>query len=424
MARLRDLLTAMWRPSALTGGDAASPSLPEPPALPPAEAEPAQPIPELSPSFAPGLWDSPLSRLAALGPAPSLLVVKLDHAGDFVTALPAVRRLREAFPASRLTLLCAPFMRDFAAATGLFDAVHGFDYYPARGHPPASVPDAALAAVAALDLPAADIAIDLRHADDSRALLAALPVRFRVGFAGLGTRHDLDLALPEMEASARASGLLAPLPAGVRLSALAEVLVSAFRAVQADPAAPIPLGAPPALPDFPGGYVVLAPGARLAIKLWPLENWRVLAERLLGAGALGLVLTGTAEEEPLCAAIAAGLPADRVVNLAGRQDLAGLSAVIDWARAVVALDSAPAHMAAALGRPTLCLFSGLADIQSWAPAGPRVAVLSAHASCAPCLLSDLADCAHGHSCMTRLTPDHALAGLAALGLEFAGVPLH
>ncbi|MFG1272565.1 glycosyltransferase family 9 protein [Xanthobacter flavus] len=424
MARLRDLLTAMWRPSAPTGGDAASPSVPESPALPPAEAEPVEPIP--LPSFAPGLWDSPLSRLAALGPAPSLLVVKLDHAGDFVTALPAIRRLREVFPASRLTLLCAPFMRDFAAATGLFDAVHGFDYYPARGHPPASVPDAALAALAGLDLPPIDIAIDLRHADDSRALLAALPVWFRVGFAGLDTRHDLDLALPEMEASARASGLLAPLPAGVRLSALAEVLASAFRAVQADHAAPIPLGALPVLPDFPEGYVVLAPGARLAIKLWPVEHWRALAERLLDAGGLGLglVLTGTAEEEPLCAAIAAGLPAGRVVNLAGRQDLAGLAAVVYGARAVVALDSAPAHMAAALGRPTLCLFSGLADIESWAPAGPRVAVLSAHASCAPCLLSDIAQCAHGHGCMTRLTPDHALAGLSALGLEFAGVPLH
>jgi ADP-heptose:LPS heptosyltransferase len=280
-----------------------------------------------------------------------------------------------------------------------------------------------MAAVAALDLPPADIAIDLRHADDSRALLAALPVRFRVGFAGLGTRHALDLALPEMEASARTGGLLAPLPAGVRLSALAEVLASAFRAVHGQ-WAPIPLGAPPALPAFPDGYVVLAPGARLAIKLWPEENWRVLAERLLGAGALGLVFTGTTEEEPLCAAIAAALPADRVVNLAGRQDLAGLAAVIHGSRAVVALDSAPAHMAAALGRPTLCLFSGLADIQSWAPAGPRVAVLSAHASCAPCFLNDVADCTHGHGCMTRLTPDHALAGLAALGLEFAGVPLH
>lgn len=413
MARLRDLLTAMWKPSVPRGSDAASHSSPEPQ---------VQPVP--SPSFAPGLWDSPLARLAALGPAPSLLVVKLDHAGDFVTALPAIRRLREAFPASRLTLLCAPFMRDFAAATGLFDAVHGFDYYPVRGHPPAGVPDAALAALAGLDLPPIDIAIDLRHADDSRALLAALPVRFRVGFAGLGTRHDLDLALPEMEASARASGLLAPLPAGVRLSALAEVLASAFRAGQADHVAPIPLGAPPVLPDFPEGYVVLAPGARLAIKLWPLENWRALAERLLGAGGLGLVLTGAAEEEPLCAAIAAGLPADRMVNLAGRQDLAGLAAVMGGARAVVALDSAPAHLAAALGRPTLCFFSGLADIHSWAPAGPRVAVLSAHASCAPCLLSDLADCAHGHGCMTRLTPDHALAGLATLGLEFAGVPLH
>ena len=145
---------------------------------------------------------------------------------------------------------------------------------------------------------------------------------------------------------------------------------------------------------------------------------------MLAETPLGLVLTGTVEDAPLCAAIAEGLPADRVANLAGRQDIAGLAAVIGGARVVVVLDSAPAHLAAALGRPTLCLFSGLADINSWAPAGPRVAVVSAHASCAPCFLTDVAACAHGHGCMRRLTPDHALAGLAALGLEFAGVRLH
>lgn len=401
-----------------------APAEPKPSSATPPLPLPHAPVAAPEATFAPGLRDSPLSRLAALGPAPSLLVVKLDHVGDFVTALPAVRRLREAFPASRLTLLCAPFTRDLAVATGLFDAVRAFDYYPARGHPPAAVRDEARVALKALELPSADIAIDLRHADDARALLAALPVRFRVGFAGLGTRHDLDLALPEMEASARAGGLVAPLPAGVRLSALAEVLVSAFRAVRPSPAASIPLGSAPALPDFADGYGVFAPGARLAIKHWPVESWRALAGRMLAGSGLGLVLAGTAEEAPLCAAIAAGLPTDRVVNLAGRLDLGGLAALLDGARAVVALDSAPAHLAAALGRPTLCLFSGLADIQSWAPSGPQVAVLSAHASCAPCLLNDIAQCRHGHGCMTRLTPDHALAGLAALGLEFAGVPLH
>lgn len=430
MARFRDFLARVLPRDVSRQRRTAPEPVPPAPAEPapapasplPAPPLPASPAPEAT--FAPGLWCGPLARLAELGPAPSLLVMKLDHVGDFVTALPAMRRLREAFPTSRMTLLCAPFLGDFATAAGLFDAVEGFAHYPARGHPPAAVSAEALAALAARDLPAADIAIDLRHADDARGLLAALPVRFRVGFAGLGTRHDLDLALPEMETSARAGGLLAPLPAGVRLSALAEVLASAFRAVQPSRAAPIPLGVLPALPVFPAGYVVLAPGARLTIKQWPAESWRALAGRVLARSALGLVLTGTAEEEPLCAAIAAGLPADRVADLAGRLDLAGLAAIISQARAVVALDSAPAHMAAALGRRTLCLFSGLADIQSWAPVGPSVAVMSAHASCAPCLLSDLADCPHDHGCMRRLTPDHALAGLAALGLEFAGVPLH
>ncbi len=41
-------------------------------------------------------------------PVQSILVVKVDHIGDFITSLPAIRRLKAAFPAARLTALVAP----------------------------------------------------------------------------------------------------------------------------------------------------------------------------------------------------------------------------------------------------------------------------------------------------------------------------
>lgn len=421
-ARLRDLLTAMWKPSAPMGGDAAgAPLVPEPPALPRAEAEPVCSPSCKLPSFAPGLWDSPPSRLAALGPAPSLLVVKpimrgFRHRAAGDPAAPrslsrlapdtAVRALHVRFRRHDRPLRCGPRLRLLSGA----------------GPSARCRADAALAAaLLALDLPPADIAIDLRHADDSRALFAALPVRFCVGFAGAGARHALDLALPEMEASARAGGLLAPLPAGVRLSALAEVLASAFRAVHGQ-GAPIPLGAPPALPDFPGGYVLLAPGARLAIKLWPMENWR-------GTGASGCwrrrfpASCSPARQRKSCS-VPPSATLDRARRIAwstwreGRISPALQPSFKGTGRGGAGFR--PAHLVAALGRPTLCLFSGLADIHS----ACRPARGSAERPCwccAPCFLNDVADCTHGHGCMTRLTPDHALA-LAALGLEFAGVP--
>lgn len=410
---------------------ATAPPLPDP--SPPPECVPEAAMSAAPPPaarFAPGMWIGPVARLAALGECPSILVVKLDHVGDFITALPACERLRQAFPKARLSLLCAPFNCEPALATGLFDAVHAFDYYPARDHPPGQVSEAALAALRALGLPAADIAIDLRHHDDARALLAALPVRFRVGFAGLAARHDLDLALPEMEASVRAGGQADPLPAGVRLSLLAEALVAAFAAARPGGGAAVRAmarrGSPglPHLPGGPGGYVVLAPGTRLPIKAWPAERWHALAATLLARGAGGIVLVGSADERELCAAIAEGLDPHGVADLSGRLDLPQLAAVMSGGRALVGLDSAPAHLAASLGQPTVVLFSGVVDIASWSPAGPRVAVVTANADCAPCFLPDRAACPHGHGCMEALTPDHALAGLAAAGLEFAGDPSH
>ncbi|MEP9356987.1 glycosyltransferase family 9 protein [Xanthobacter sp. KR7-65] len=436
MARITDLWRG-WRGRSRTLVPAGSTATASDPASVASAEEPASCAtsgeggvsPPMHATFAPGLWRGPVSRLAALGRSPSLLVVKLDHVGDLVTALPACERLRRAFPQSRMDLLCAPFTRDLARATGLFDTVHAFPYYPARDHPPERATAAALEALRALRLPPADIAIDLRHHDDARALLAALPVRFRAGFAGLSTRHALDLALPEMEASVRAGGRCDPLPAGVRLSLLAEALAAMFAAAQEEDAALVRAARQgredlPGLPGGDAGYVVLAPGARLAIKGWPLEHWRALAAALLARGTGGLVIVGSAEERGLCAALAEDLDANRVAELSGRLDLPQLTAVIASAQALVGLDSAPAHIAARLGRPTAVLFSGLADMASWAPTGPRVAVASAFASCAPCFLPDLSQCPHDHGCMRTLTGDHALAALASAGLEFAGVPSH
>jgi ADP-heptose:LPS heptosyltransferase len=93
------------------------------------------------------------------------------------------------------------------------------------------------------------------------------------------------------------------------------------------------------------------PGARRSDKRWPADRFRELARRLAGeAGAAPLVVWGP-EERELASAIAGG-PA----TLAPPTDLDTLLSVLRRASVVVAGDTGPLHLAAALGVPCVGLY--------------------------------------------------------------------
>jgi ADP-heptose:LPS heptosyltransferase len=74
----------------------------------------------------------------------------------------------------------------------------------------------------------------------------------------------------------------------------------------------------------------------------------------------------------------------RLLDLRGRLTIPQLVATLDSAQAVLSTDSGPAHIAAALGRPTLVLF-GATDWRRTKPAGAQVFIQTAGLFCSPCL---------------------------------------
>jgi heptosyltransferase-1 len=100
--------------------------------------------------------------------------------------------------------------------------------------------------------------------------------------------------------------------------------------------------------------VVLNPGAGRPTKRWPVERFRVLAAHLAGqARAHVLVVWGPGEDRQ--AAAIAGPPGHRVV-LGPPTSLVQLIAVLRRASLLVAADTGPLHLAAALGTPCLGLY--------------------------------------------------------------------
>jgi ADP-heptose:LPS heptosyltransferase len=119
----------------------------------------------------------------------------------------------------------------------------------------------------------------------------------------------------------------------------------------------------------PSGSVLLAVGAGSIAKRWPIERFAALAAQAPRPVA---ALTGPAERDAV-AALQRARPQLPVIT---DVDLALLPAVLAEAAAVVANDSGPGHLAAAVGTPVVALF-GPTDPVVWAPRGARVEVLQA-----------------------------------------------
>jgi ADP-heptose:LPS heptosyltransferase len=126
-------------------------------------------------------------------------------------------------------------------------------------------------------------------------------------------------------------------------------------------------------------YTLLHPGTSNPLKRWPTEKWIDLIARL--EGPVAITGAGAGDREQMDAIV--DVRPD-VISLWNRTDLATLRFVIRKARAVVAVDSVAAHLAAAEERPTAVIMSAMADPRHWAPLGEKVRALTAGVPCAPC----------------------------------------
>lgn len=103
-------------------------------------------------------------------------------------------------------------------------------------------------------------------------------------------------------------------------------------------------------------YAVIIPGSAQISKCWPADRFAALADRLVSAHGLAVVATGGKSESPMIEQIQS-LAKHPIANLAGTTSLPELVEVLRGARLVVSNDTGPGHIAGALGRPLVMMFS-------------------------------------------------------------------
>jgi heptosyltransferase-2 len=303
-----------------------------------------------------------LAGTASARGLPPLLVRLPNHLGDACMSLPALRRLAGA--GYRLTLAGRPW------AGALFSGCEWnvLELAPRLRERVAALRRAAVGADSAYG-------VLLTNSLSSAAEFRVAGIR-GAGYATDGRRWLLHTAL----ATPRAGGGAAPLHMVAYYAALAEALLRRWGA--ADAVAPLPLPLRLDLPLAPAGrqraqqlldaagvrapYSVLCPLAaglhRRRVKAW--SGFAALCEALCARGEQVIGCPGPGES----LALAAALPG---AALLPPTDLASFAALLAGSRLVVANDSGPGHLAAAVGARLISIF-GVTDPRRTQPWGPSV----------------------------------------------------
>jgi heptosyltransferase-2 len=323
------------------------------------------------------------------------LVIAPNWIGDAVMAIPFLRALRSAYPQDRLAVV-AP-----RGAGAILRAEGSACEHRTRSTLPADV-------------------AAIRRARYDEAWL--LPNSFRAALlAFLGGVPERIGYATDRRGALLTAGLPPPRRTRHQLRDYDALLHARGIAPDLDPPRlPIPESAARTAADVLGQnalggrapLVLLAPGAAFSwTKRWPAERFGGLADRLAEQGCACAIVIGPGEEGISLRVRSAARTALPVLGV--DLDPVELAALLDRARLVVANDSGPMHLAAAVGTPVVAFF-GPTDPGRTAPTGAPSRILDRYVFCSPCFLKE---CPYGHECMKEITVDAALAAARDLLTE-------
>lgn len=284
-----------------------------------------------------------------------ILIIRLDAIGDFVLWLDAAKELRRLYPKEKytITLLGNSSWSELANRLPYFDDVWPVDRYTLVNSPVSfgklvqkliSIPfDTVLHPVCSREFLFGDLFVWACAAREKIGMESDLKNEFPWQ-KRLGNRYYTRLipcpceAQTELERNA------------VFMRGIGLVEFTAGTPVMED------AGAPPLSLPYSAYYVVF-PGASVATRRWPVENFATLIERIHAASGMAAVVCGGPAEESLGKALEK-MAAGSVVNLVGKTSMRELVSVIAKARFLVGNETGAVHIAAAVGTPSVCVLGG------------------------------------------------------------------
>jgi lipopolysaccharide heptosyltransferase I len=333
----------------------------------------------------PPLCDYPAERIALLKPS---------ALGDIVHALPVLTALRQRYSHAHITWVVNEVYEPLLRGHRDLDDTLPFDRRASRCGWRAAA-SSWLHFLRELRQRRFDLVIDLQGLFRTALMVAATGAPRRVGLstAREGARCCYSDVIPV--------GGLDRLHAVERCWKVAEAL--GVGDVPKEFHVPIPAEARRWAEDttaiYPRPWLMLGPGSRWPTKRWPPAHFAALARRAQEQFGGTVFFVGGGDETPLAEAVQAKLTGPSL-DLTGSTSLPRLAALLQRADVMLANDTGPLHLAAALGRPVVAPYTCTKVRRS----GPYGAERGAIESSVWCAGSYIKRCSR-MECMTELTPD-------------------
>jgi ADP-heptose:LPS heptosyltransferase len=159
-------------------------------------------------------------------------------------------------------------------------------------------------------------------------------------------------------------------------------------------------------------YILAVPGASCSARRYPPERYAAAAQQLHARTAMPVVVAGTRSEADRMESSFTRCPG--VISIMGRTDIPELAALVASADLVLCGNSAALHLADALRRPVVTIYSGTELESQWRPRQAASIVLRRETPCSPCYRFE---CPYEMECVDIEPSEVADAGLRLLGVS-------
>jgi glycosyltransferase involved in cell wall biosynthesis len=323
----------------------------------------------------------------------SIVILKLDHLGDFFLAIPAITKLRSRYPQAQIDVVVGSWSVALAESLNIFRRVYAFDYFRQKSSESAAASEKALKQFVA-HLDPYDIGIDLRRQRDTRFILDQLPVKLKVGYETFNPALDSRLAvkLPSVTDYLFEANALSDVPAAIQMTRLVDALPGEVTDGVTYP----PLGK---ATEPSTNCVAIFPKAGNVVKEWSRDNYVALIKRLSTRPDVDRIHVYFANAKE-CTDYA--LPEMPKVDI-----LVGLSmpALIEsLSKNVICLanNSFGVHVGGYLGLLVIGIYGGHETVTEWAPVFNNSYVIHQPVPCSPCHIAQPADCPFGLRCLVDI----------------------
>jgi heptosyltransferase-1 len=283
--------------------------------------------------------------------AERIALIKPSALGDIIHALPVLTALRRRYPQAHITWVVNQVYAPLLCGHRDLDDVLPFDRRASHRGLRAAV-GSWLGFLRELRQRRFDLAIDLQGLSRTAVMMAATGAKRRVGLST--AREGATWTYTDVVSVADFNAIHA--------------VDRCWRIAEAFGVGDVPKEFHIPIPDearrwaeattrgYPRPWLMLGPGARWMTKRWPPEHFAALARRAWDIFGGTVFFVGGAEETAAAAAVRRRLSGPSR-DLTGRTTLPHLAALLDRADVMLANDTGPLHLAAALGRPIVAPYT-------------------------------------------------------------------